>query len=339
MSYKKRSSFLVALMIVSFSLSLSPFFGISAAQTPIQEQNLTSINQVIDIGNQNHTMYIAIYLIQMYNFEYKTGSYAFDFYARFLWTDPNIKTADWYLMNGYPTYPGAKLLVDESKTGNIKWELYRVRANLNQPLEPTNYPFDRVSLPISIELMTHGYNTSFAWFNKATGIDPSFTNVGWSNPSYELTTSMSNYPLRVEPRADMIVSQVRNYYGAFLKSIFPLLIFCFVSGACFLFKMKEDSAFGLRTGVGTSMLISAVLFNIAEQNDIPPVTKLTFFNSVFAAVVSFLALFLVVTILGYVEWKRSQDEKKVERINRVGFVVSLLIPIIILVLLSFLLNS
>ena len=81
------------------------------------------------------------------------------------------------------------------------------------------------------------------------------------------------------------------------------------------------------------MLISAVLFNISEQNDIPPVTRLTLYNAIIAAVIAFLALFLIVTILGYVEWKRSNDEKKVERINRIGFVVTLAVPIVIFIIL------
>jgi len=131
----------------------------------------------------------------------------------------------------------------------------------------------------------------------------------------------------------MDVLMERNFYGAFLKSVFPLLIFCFVAGVGFLFKMKDDSAFALRIGIGTSMLISTVLFNISEQNDIPPVTRFTFYNAIIAAVVAFLALFLIVTILGYVEWKRSNDEKKVERINRIGFIVTLVVPIVILTLL------
>jgi len=330
---KKRAKPIIILLSLLFLLSLGLFSGISQAQKQVSAENTPVMNQAIDIGNENHTMYIGLYLIQCYSFEYRSGSYTFDFYVRFLWTDPNIKTADWYLMNGYPAYPGAKLLIDENKTGNVKWELYRVRANLNAPIEPTDYPFDRIKLPISIELLTHNYNISLVWFESATGISPDFTNVGWSRPVYELTTSFSNYPLRVEPRADIVISQDRNFYGAFMKTVFPLLIFCFVSGVSFLFKMKEDSAFALRVGIGTSMLISAVLFNISEQNSIPPVTRLTFYNSIVAAVVSFLALFLIVTILGYEEWKRSQNEKKVERINRIGFLVSLAVPIVILILL------
>jgi hypothetical protein len=122
-------------------------------------------------------------------------------------------------MNGYPAYPGAKLLTDENTPGNVKGELYRVRANLNVPIEPTDYPFD--NLPISIELLPHNYTISLVWFKPATGIDPDFRIVGWSIPIYTLNTSFSNYPLRIEPRADMDILMERNFYGAFLKSIFP----------------------------------------------------------------------------------------------------------------------
>ena len=329
---KKRATSIIFLSLL-FLLSLNLVLGNSQAFEQVSAENNPFLNQAIDIGNENNTMYIGLYLIQCYGFEYRTGSYTFDFYVRFLWTDPNIKTADWYLMNGYPAYPGAKLLIDENKTGTVKWELYRVRANLNVPIEPTDYPFDSISLPISIELLSHNYNISLVWFKPATGIDSEFRIVGWSSPVYTLNTSFSHYPLRVEPRADMDILMERNFYGAFLKSVFPLLIFCFVAGVGFLFKMKDDSAFALRIGIGTSMLISTVLFNISEQNDIPPVTRFTFYNAIIAAVVAFLALFLIVTILGYVELKRSNDEKKVERINRIGFIVTLVVPIVILTLL------
>jgi hypothetical protein len=330
---RKRVKPVIVFLSLLVLLSLNPVSGISQAIGQIPAGNSSLINQAVDIGNENHTMHVGLYLVQCYGFDYKSGSYTYDFFVRFLWTDPNIKTADWYLRNGYPAYPGAKILVDEDKTGTVKWELYRVRANLNAPIESTNYPFDRVNLPVSIELLTHGYTTSLVWFTPATGIDPDFKIVGWSKPVYELTASFSDYPLRVEPRADMDIWLERNFYGAFLKSVFPLLIFCFVAGVGFLFNMKEDSAFALRIGIGTSMLISAVLFNISEQNSIPPVTRLTLYNAIIAAVVAFLALFLIVTIVGYAEWKRNKDEKKVVRINRIGFLVSLAVPLAILILL------
>ena len=92
--------------------------------------------QVPNIQYENHTVYVSLWLINVYSFDYKTGSYTFDFYVFFFWSDPNIQTANWYLMNGYPSYPGAKLLVASNYTDQVKYEFYRVRADLNTPLEP-----------------------------------------------------------------------------------------------------------------------------------------------------------------------------------------------------------
>jgi hypothetical protein len=117
-------------------------------------------------------------------------------------------------------------------------------------------------------------------------------------------------------------------FGAFMKTIFPPLVFCFVAAICFLFRMHDGSAFTLRAGILTSMLVSAVLFIFAEQGDIPPVSQLTLFHIFMAAVISFIALGLIVTVIGYVEWMRTGIKEHVDRVNRYGFVVSVIVPLL-----------
>ncbi len=204
------------------------------------------------------------------------------------------------------------------------------RADLNAPIEPTNYPFDQIHTPVSIELLTHNYDTTLVWMDRETGIDAGFTNVGWSRPEYNLTSSISHYPPGIDsPRVDMTVVMTRIPFGAFMKTIFPPLVFCFVTAICFLFRMHDGSAFTLRTGIMTSMLVSSVLFIFAEQGDIPPVSQLTLFHIFMAATISFIALGLIVTVIGYVEWMRTGIKEHVDRLNRVGFVVSIAIPLLL----------
>jgi len=291
-----------------------------------------------DIVMANNTISVGIHLIDMYNFEYTAGRYTYDMYVFFFWTDPTISTADWYLRNGYPTYPGAKLLVDQDKSGRLKWELYRVRATLATPIEPTDYPFDSVTLPVSIELLTHNYPATLVWMPNETGIDAGFSNVGWSRPSYTLTSSVSHYPLGWDaPRADMNIVMARSPFGAFMKSIFTPLIFCFVAAVCFLFRMHDAPAFTLRVGITTSMLVSAVLFSFAEQGSIPPFSRLTFFHAVMVSAILFIALGLVLTVIGYAEWMRTSDREHVDRLNRLGFVISVTVPILLFAILHFVL--
>ena len=321
--------FMVVFLVVAGSLMRNA--GITDVAAQASEQ---APQPVPNLQYENRTVYISLWLINIYSFDYKTGSYTFDFYVAFFWTDTNISTANWYLMNGYQTYAGAKLLVASDYTDQIKYEFYRVRANLNTPLQPKNYPFDKIKLDIGIELLTNNYVSSLVWVPSSTGIDSGFENVGWSQPTFQLTSAPTNYPLNIQlPRADMYIIEQRNTYGAVIETIVPPLIFCIVSAVSFLFQMHKSSAFSLRVGITTSMLITAVLFNIAQQNNIPPLTALTFYDVFIDSVIAFLAVSLIVNILGYVQWMRTQDKEKVNKLNKYGFIISVAIPIILFLIL------
>jgi len=159
-------------------------------------------------------------------------------------------------------------------------------------------------------------------------------NVGWSSPTYETSTAINHYPVGLDsPRADMYILQNRIPFGAIIKTILPPIIFCIVSLASFLFQMHESSAFSLRVGINTSMLISAVLFNIAEQSNIPPITQLSLYNVFSASVTAFLAISLVVTVIGYVEWMRHQDKIHVSKVNKLGLALSIIITVLLFAIL------
>lgn len=330
----ERTSWISATVLVRAALLLLLIPGVVMPHTLAENSGDTFIPRIPSIPETNNTVWVGVHLIDIYNFEYRTGHYTYDMYVYFLWTDPAITTAEWYFMNGYPTYPGSKLLVHQSKNDTVKWELYRVRADFTSPIEPTDYPFDRISLPIAIELLTGRPGTSLVWLRNETGIGSGFTNVGWTRPVFDLRTSVSHYPLGIDsPRADMLIFMNRYPFGAFVKTIFPPLIFCFVAAVCFLFRMHETSAFSLRTGIMTSMLVSAVLFVFAEQGSIPAVSGPTLFHDFMIAVISFLALGLIVTIVGYTEWMRTQEPVHVDRLNRAGFVISVVVPLLLFVVL------
>ena len=330
MSRNKRLTPFCFLLLVGFlfSVSLLSLNPKVQAQTT-SEENYSSF-QVPNINYENRTVYVGLSLINIYSFDYKTGSYTFDFYVAYYWSDPNISTIDWYLMNGYPTFPGAKLLVSSNYNGSVKSELYRVRASLNTPLAPKNYPFESISLPISIELLPQNYNVTLVWVNNNVGIAKGFVNLGWNTPSFTLSTSNSTYSVGVtSPRVDMFIIQTRSVYFAFVGTILPPLIFCIVSAVSFLFKMHEINAFSLRVGINTSMLITAVLFNINQQNNIPPISQLTLYDAFIDSVFVFLAINLIITVFGYVQYIRTKDQSKVDKLNKQGIIISLITPIVI----------
>lgn len=83
-------------------------------------------------------------------------------------------------MNGLPLSPISKVITGNGTSDGYFFQIWRVRADLSVPLEPKNYPFDEVKLPITIEVLPHGYSTDLNWMPPESGLDPGFKIVGWN---------------------------------------------------------------------------------------------------------------------------------------------------------------
>jgi hypothetical protein len=236
--------FITAFVLLSPTLTSAQSTTTDSSQSDQIQSKLQSQLQRLEFGN--HTMYLGIWVIHIYSFQYTAGTYTFDMYVFFFWTDSNISTANWYLTNGYPINSAAKILVTSNVTGDIKYEIYRVTATLNTPPDAKNYPFDQITMDISVEVINPGYPVNLAWLQNATGIDPAFKNPMWKTTNIELSTSNHAYPLGVEaPNAKMTITQDRVKPSGAIASLFPPLMFCIVSAISFLFSLKDPPSVGL----------------------------------------------------------------------------------------------
>jgi hypothetical protein len=287
-----------------------------------------------DMAADENVIYMGMWVINVYGFDYPTGGYVFDYYIYFFWSDPNITTVNWYMMNGKPSNPITKEMVSNGTEQGFDFEFYRVRADLSWPLEAGNYPFEPVVLPISIEVVNSqnpGNPYQLRWLQNSSGVDPGFKIVGWDVTDVQYTITPHEYPFVESPQATMDIVIKREMIVAFPDIILPPLIFCLVSAFSFLLRMDDSGAFGLRVGLNTSMLITAVLFNLSTQNQIPPTSTVNFYMIYITGVFIFLAINLIVTILGYVEYNYHKDPERLRRINRYGVIMSSIIPVIIVV--------
>ncbi len=290
-----------------------------------------------DMVAEENVIYMGIWVINVYGFDYPNGNYVFDYYIYFFWSDPNITTVQWYMMNGKPSNPITKEMVSNGTLEGFNFEFWRVRADLSYPLEAGNYPFEPVTLPISIEVVNPnkpGQPYQLRWLEESSGVDPGFKIVGWDVTDVQYSIVLHEYPFVESPQAIMDIVIKREMIVAFPEVILPPLIFCLVSAFSFLLRMDDSGAFGLRVGLNTSMLITAVLFNLSMQKQIPPTSTINFYTIYITGVFIFLALNLIVTILGYVEFNYHKDPAKLRRINRYGVIMSTSIPIIIILMLA-----
>ncbi len=283
---------------------------------------------------ENNTVYIGLWLNNIYSYQYLAGEYTLDMYLYFFWVDPNIATIDWYLMNGYPVNPATTILVSSNLTSEVKNEIYRVTAVCNTAPDAKDFPFDSIQLQVAIELLIHGYPTQLVWLENETGIDSGFVNARWVTTGINLTVSEHDYPLDVVlPRAEMVVTQERERPSAGIQSLITPAIFGIVSAFSFLFSLKDTGAVGLRLGLNTSMLVTTLLFNFAVSSIIPPASTIVLYSLFMLSILLFMVMNLIVTITGFVFWFYFKDEKRTKKVNRWGFLFSLLVPAVFFALL------
>jgi len=299
------------------------------------EGNVSTLSPSYDFPPElvpaDHVVYMSIWIVDLYGYDYKEGDYIFDFWAFFSWSDDNITTVDWYLMNGYPVTPASKQLVSTTEQNNITTEVWRVRAVFDVDIIPERYPFDTVRLPILIQVLNHGYSTYLQWLESESGISQDFLEVGWDLEGLEYSVTNQSYPYGITlSQAEMDVVLTRDTYAALYQTIIPPIIFCIVSAFSFAFKIEDDTGFSIRIGLNTSMLITAVLFNLAETDKIPPITQFTLYSVFEISVLVFISMNLITTIVGYIGWKYKNDSRFVKSINRLGLLASFLVPILVI---------
>ncbi|MCW3998868.1 MAG: hypothetical protein NWE93_01355 [Candidatus Bathyarchaeota archaeon] len=283
---------------------------------------------------ENNQVFVGVWLNNIYTYEYRSGTYTLDMFLYFFWIDPNITTIDWYLLNGYPVNPATTVLVSSDRTSQVKYEIYRITAVCNTPPDAKDFPLDSIDIKVIIELITHGYDTELEWLVNQTGLDSSFKNSGWVTTNVNLTTSSHVYPLGVElPRAEMTITQHRQLILSSIQSMIPPAIFAIVSAFSFLFSLKDPASVGLRLGLNTSMLVTTLLYNFTVSASVPPSSTISIYGLFLLSILVFITLNLMVTIAGFVQYFHYKKEKQTRAVNRWGFLLSIIIPLLFFLLL------
>jgi hypothetical protein len=211
---------------------------------------------------------------------------------------------------------------------------YRVQATLFINPEFHSYPFDSQDLKIIIEDST--YNTSTVNYTPMTeilGVDQQFQIAGWKTQSYNTNVSNHEYPWGEEySQLTYTIKLERDAGLTAAKLLLPPIIFCIVSGLSFFFKADKITH---RLGLGTSMLISAVMFHLSQTSALPPLPSLILIDKIMIAVYAFLASSLFATTLIYIDDEYWKDVDYTKIVNRAGGALTIILPFLIFGLLYF----
>ncbi len=281
--------------------------------------------------SSENSIYTGIYAISIGNFEFTKGTYVIDFYLVFKWTNQSLSPTSFELMNGRAV---SKEKIYEEITNDTSEIWYRIQANLFITPEFKNYPFDHQNLKIIIEDSKFNDSTFvYAPFLDVRGIDDRFTLSGWNIESYDFDVETHEYPWGENYSQLMFtITLARETGPTVIKMLLPPIIFCIVSGLSFFFKADKITH---RLGLGTSMLISAVMFHLSQTSSLPALPFLILIDKIMISVYAFLASSLFATTLIYIDeeyWKKVDYTKQV---NRLGAVFTILLPFIVFTILYF----
>ena len=300
---------------------LAGLFLISTINTTAQEEPF----------KDDTTINVGIYVISIGNFEFTKGTYILDFYLMFQWENSNISPSSFEFMNGRAT---SKEKIYDVRTNDSSEVWYRVQASLFITPEFNKYPFDSQDLKIIIEDST--YNISIITYSAVPdvlGVDHQFQIAGWKVQSSTMNASTHEYPWGEEySQLTYTIKLERDAGLTAAKLLLPPIIFCIVSGLSFFFKADKITH---RLGLGTSMLISAVMFHLSQTSSLPPLPSLILIDKIMIAVYAFLASSLFATTLIYIDDEYWKEVDYTKTVNTIGGLLTIILPFLVFGLLYF----
>jgi len=204
------------------------------------------------------------------------------------------------------------------------------RASLFTTPDVKHYPFDTLSLDIILEDDSHDIsNVTFEWADQRKVIDPMFHTEGWNQKGIGFNVTGHAYPWgETYSQAHFSLVLERKSISSTANILLPPLIFCFVSFLAFIISPVKENPLMVRLSLGTGMIISAVLFHVAQSSALPPFGEIRQLDIIMISAYMAIAISVLVTVLCSVNHTRGAPDDKVLRLNRDGLLVALAAPFI-----------
>jgi len=205
---------------------------------------------------------------------------------------------------------------------------YRVQASLYSDPEFKQYPFDHQTLTIEFEdANLSSAKLVYEPLADESGLDPQVNVAGWHLDSTSFSVSEKGYKWGEQySRATFELKISREPTSTGIKTLLPPIVFCIVSGLSFFFPAKNIAQ---RIWLGTSMLISAVMFHISQTSALPPLGSLILMDKIMIATYAFLAASLICSALISINedfWKKPRYN---DYVNRLGGIISVILPFLL----------
>jgi len=298
----------LGLLLLASILSITPLLALTApahagASTPVPSPT-TPAPTVVRIG---------AYVVNLGDFNVGQGTFNADFYLWFSWQGTWANATGsaagfpsaFELMNGVID-KSTLIEADQNISGTGQnYMIYRIEAQMSDPINLQSYPFDRHVLTIEVEDQDHNESSLVYLADEETRLDSLVQLQGWDIRSSGVSAAVIDhfynttfgYPGQnvYETYSRFIVSIPigRPVFPAVVQTFIPIILILIVAMTSFHIKMDQ---FGTRLSLNVVTLLTAAAFQISLTSNIPQFGFLTLADRLLIGVYCLLVYSLVITV-------------------------------------------
>ncbi len=283
----------------------------------------------------------GVYINDIHELDFRTHSYAVDFYVWFRWRNKDINPAKTmeFMNRAAPDDHVREQLYEEPKVlpdGSF-YAIVRNQGRFATKLKLENYPFDRQELVILYEDTENGAAAQvYRADDKPVTLSANIVLPGFGIENATLKVAAHQYPTNFgDPtvgaeeaysRAAVSVAISRPLTALSIKTFLPILLIMACAGLVLFIRPAFIDA---RVGLGITALLTLVALQLAGGSSLPEVDYLTMVDKVYLASYGFIMLVLFRVVRA--SWRDSGGEPAIARADRVWFVLIVLLYIVALV--------
>jgi hypothetical protein len=280
----------------------------------------------------------GVYINDIHELDFRTHSYAVDFYVWFRWRNKDINPAKTmeFMNRSAPDDHVRELLYEEPKVlpdGSF-YAIVRNQGRFATKLKLENYPFDRQDLVILFEDTENGAGVYRA-DDKPVTLSGSIVLPGFGIEAAPMEIGAHQYPTNFgDPtvgaeeaysRAAVSIAISRPMTALSIKTFLPILLIMACAGLVLFIRPAFIDA---RVGLGITALLTLVALQLAGGSSLPEVDYLTMVDKVYLASYGFIMLVLFRVVRA--SWRDSGGEAAIVRADRVWFALIVLLYVVAL---------
>jgi hypothetical protein len=305
-----RKPWLMPAIVSVFLVAFVPLFNRQVVAAQVQAP-WTSERHALAQSAPNVYL-VDVIVLNLSDINLTAGTYSMDFYITFTCQNPPCsREPSWDILNSTSVF-------DAQEQGDSKpfsEYNYRVKADMIGRVDYSFYPFDYLYIDIFVEDKVSTSDELTYEFSSITADSYLFNPAGWlydGSNDYGFTFPVQyGDPEATYDRLNIWLFLERDWFGAFMKTIFAAIVSVMIGMLSFL--MKADATTE-RLALVSSTLVAIVLYHISLVAGVPATGYLTFTDKfmVWTYLIVFLSLVVSVMMMVYVNGGRTE---KAERLH------------------------